>query len=1132
MSKVNDNTVVEVDKHFCWVRTGILNQLAFGLLILCSGGLFVILCVNYPGIQMIILTSRCKPEDAQYCCITKADGSKTYAKVKHSTIQEGVFAVFEDMGHRYFSSPEKSWRIDAVPFEPERFTERFVTKADPARPSRKFLMTMYGLNRMEIEAADWLTITLKEVLSPFYLFQYFAVAVWLYTDYVIYSVIVMFITLMSIAFCVKQKLFNLRRLHDLAGSQHAVIPFNNDTQTRGATTIADCALVPGDCFVVTSGMSIAADSVLIRGRIVVDESMLTGESVPVTKSEYVYSEVESVATKRVANLLYSGTTVKMVAPGDEAVAMVYRTGFRSARGELIAALIQPQAEIVQFMPDAMLAILFMVIITTAIFGWSADQLKKLDTVDGDVVIAYLTALTIAVPPGLVACLSIGTSLSVTRLALQNITITDTAKLNAAGYVTAACFDKTGTLTDENIVFQGVQLFDDTNHALLRKSASVGTSATDLLGASSPFSRQIVYEIMAACHSLSMLTHDPVHAEAQEDGDDIESRNTLGSIVGDPLEVELFKVSGWALGSTADHRHTTATPPDSQPHSGNPHVIHKQFEFTPVKLRAGTLMERPNGEKMLLVKGSPEMLTKLVDKDSLPATLDQELATLTKQGFRVLAMAYRPCSEPLETLMAMSQENLEKGLRFLGLLYFSNKLKKDTFPATIQNLLDAKVAVNMITGDHFHTAAAIAYDCSILSRAAPVYLIDGVHNGIKLVPTIIDVATEKPIENMSLEGLVDSFYSNTAVAVMDSNATLPSNQIQLVFTGVGFQAVQSSCPELLEPLCRITRVFARMKPADKRKVVEALMAPDSHAHLREDFSASLRNYSVIDYFTYSAVDQRNGNGKSCHVLFCGDGANDMEALSTATVGVSLCDTATTVAAAIVSTNQSPLAVVDVLREGRCSLVTAYVLVNFNIMYAIIQLFMTCYLNNVGLVFGDYMYLIQDMFFSLFLGLAIANAGPSDTLSTRLPPHSLFSPGLLVKLLVQLGIFPIFQYALLQILYAQKWFDKFETDDPLTESYANEGAALNILALAQLMIASVVVTIGEPFRKPWYTSKAHITILLLHTSWIMYLLFGEDNEFMVGVDNKLAPHSFSGIIIGMIAANVVVSAIATKLADLVF
>ncbi len=71
---------------------------------------------------------------------------------------------------------------------------------------------------------------------------------------------------------------------------------------------------------------------------------------------------------------------------------------------------------------------------------------------------YLSALTIAVPPGLVACLSLGTSISVVRLQSKLVTITDTSKLTAAGYVSYTCFDKTGTLTDENILFQGTKLY--------------------------------------------------------------------------------------------------------------------------------------------------------------------------------------------------------------------------------------------------------------------------------------------------------------------------------------------------------------------------------------------------------------------------------------------------------------------------------------------------------------------------------------------------------------------------------------------------------------------------------------------------------------------------------------------------
>ena len=196
-------------------------------------------------------------------------------------------------------------------------------------------------------------------------------------------------------------------------------------------------------------------------------------------------------------------------------------------------------------------------------------------------------------------------------------------------------------------------------------------------------------------------------------------------------------------------------------------------------------------------------------------------------------------------------------------------------------------------------------------------------------------------------------------------------------------------------------------------------------------------------------------------------------------------------------------------------------------------MTCYLNNVGLIFGDGMYLVQDMFFSLVLGLCIANTPPHDTLSERMPPRRLFSFGLMAKLLMQLAIFPAMQAITLQVLYSQSWFEKFEAgDDPLTQAWSHEGAALNIIALAQLMIASVVVTIGRPFRHPWYTNTAHILVMTLQAAYITFLLFNHDETFNRLVTNKPAPDKFQGILIALILLNIIISAIGNWIAELFF
>lgn len=330
-------------EQFVWVKESLWKEIVFIISCVLTGGILVIVCIDYPGLRMHLISDRCGAEEAEYVLVKGLGNSDPfYVSAEHHTLSGEPVACFEASGIRYIAHRSRQWEIEQLPLEPQNFTERFVTgTAARERPSREEILACYGLNAMKIEAADAFTVALKEVVSPFYLFQYFAVAIWLYTDYVIYSVVVLFITLMSIVFCVKAKLFNLQRLHDLAGTENPCVPFDLSTNNK-LPEQSDRLLVPGDCFVVTAGMTIPCDAILLRGRVVVDESMLTGESVPVTKTEFVLSGIDRDATKRAANILYSGTQVKMIGQGSEAIAMAFRTGFRSARGELIAALITPK----------------------------------------------------------------------------------------------------------------------------------------------------------------------------------------------------------------------------------------------------------------------------------------------------------------------------------------------------------------------------------------------------------------------------------------------------------------------------------------------------------------------------------------------------------------------------------------------------------------------------------------------------------------------------------------------------------------------------------------------------------------------------------------------------------------------
>lgn len=182
---------------------------------------------------------------------------------------------------------------------------------------------------------------------------------------------------------------NIHRLREMAGehsSVQVINPYQNNFFGEKFETVSDLTLVVGDRFIVSEGLLMPCDAVLISGRAVMDESMLTGESIPVTKTpielaglgggsndtpllttkltsnrsvhldavgsreDTVADEEEiDIAEKRAVSVLYGGTKVKHTV--GECVSVCYRTGFRSAKGQLIVSLLKPRESSLNFFED-------------------------------------------------------------------------------------------------------------------------------------------------------------------------------------------------------------------------------------------------------------------------------------------------------------------------------------------------------------------------------------------------------------------------------------------------------------------------------------------------------------------------------------------------------------------------------------------------------------------------------------------------------------------------------------------------------------------------------------------------------------------------------------------------------------
>lgn len=183
----------------------------------------------------------------------------------------------------------------------------------------------------------------------------------------------------------------------------------------------------GDLVVVRPGARVPADGRIVDGSAAMDESMITGESRPVTRTPGDIVTAGTVATD-------SGLHVEITAVGDDTALAGIRRLVEDAQNSTSHA---------QRLADRAAALLFwFALISAAVTAvvWSAV---------GDVdaaVVRSITVLVIACPHALGLAIPLVVSIATERAARAGILVKDRLALERMRTVDTVLFDKTGTLT--------------------------------------------------------------------------------------------------------------------------------------------------------------------------------------------------------------------------------------------------------------------------------------------------------------------------------------------------------------------------------------------------------------------------------------------------------------------------------------------------------------------------------------------------------------------------------------------------------------------------------------------------------------------------------------------------------------
>jgi P-type Ca2+ transporter type 2C len=421
-------------------------------------------------------------------------------------------------------------------------------------------------------------------------------------------------------------------------------------------------VVQGDILVLCEGDRVPADAILRRTiNLSVDESLLTGESVPVRKTP---SESAQSLKRPGSDDLPSVFSGSLVTTG-QGIAEAVNTGGRTELGKIGNALQQIQSEpttlqketgrLVRTLALAGLAACVFVVITYAVTRGGSVQVWKEGLLAG---IAMAMAI---LPEEFPVVLTVFLALGAWRISRSRVLTRRMPAIEMLGAATVLCVDKTGTLTQNQMSLKML--------AVDGRTTSLGTDAGDL---SEEFHALLENAILAS-------KRDPF----------------------DPMELAL-QTAGDRLLMRTEHLHPEWS-------------LLREYPLTPELLAVSQAWTLGAGDEVVLAsKGAPEAIAGLCRlSQGRRASLAGEAAALASQGLRVLGVARARMAAG-----ALPAEHCQLALEFVGLVGLEDPLRPSV-PAAVSECRTAGIRIVMITGDYPATAQSIARQAGLANTETVV-----------------------------------------------------------------------------------------------------------------------------------------------------------------------------------------------------------------------------------------------------------------------------------------------------------------------------------------------------------------------------------------------------------------------------
>ncbi|GMH50003.1 hypothetical protein TL16_g00669 [Triparma laevis f. inornata] len=562
----------------------------------------------------------------------------------------------------------------------------------------------HGPNTKNLPLPTFPSLLLTQFLAPFFLFQVLCCMLWSLDEYWYYAVFTLIMLIFFESTVAYQRLKGLERLRYTLKSEAIFMCLRNNKWGRcwgGELVVGDVISITKPTFQNTqasvspqgssdiNSITVPCDLLLLSGSCVVNEAMLTGESLSQVKSVVEEKGREVDLERDGRGCLWGGCSVVshkggeggVQPPDGGCICYVLRTGFSTHQGQLLRTIAYTQTQSPSNTSTDTFIFISVLLFFACIAAYNVviQGLEDEDRNRFKLLLHTIIIITSVVPPELPMELSLAVTNSLKSLMEKRVYCTEPFRVPLAGKVDWCCFDKTGTLTSDEMVLKGVVTVTKNGNGELELAEKTSPPTEADLNTT---------EVLVGCQGLALLPD--------------------GKILGDPLERATLEATGWSL----KQENSVFNPSTST----TLRVVHR-FGFDSKLKRMSCIISDDKLNLKIVSKGAPEKLKEFFDPKTVPKTYDKISMLHMSKGRRVLALATKPL--PSTTIIQAKnilRSTLESNLTFSGFIVLTCPIKNDTVKV-IEELKGSGCRCVMITGDAVLTAGEVARKVGIVEVSA-------------------------------------------------------------------------------------------------------------------------------------------------------------------------------------------------------------------------------------------------------------------------------------------------------------------------------------------------------------------------------------------------------------------------------